>query len=165
MRSRREIFDEILQQGFPRLDRVGIMGSTVMELAGIRAGNDIDLITDDAENIAYIEHLLVPERGWVKIDNQFPRMAGDKLEITSFRDRSEHHRFEVWPHAYDPSLPDGQRHISVEQLQSDHDAWQSKRTGVWVMGKERLRKMKFALGGEKNLTDVILLGTHQIRNS
>lgn len=158
----RSILDEVGEQNFPKPDRVVLMGGAALQvLLGPerRLAGDIDLVTTNLNT----DHLLetAPET-WRVQTHTFKRARGTSFTIESVVDTAG--RFDIWPHAYDLSLPAGRRHVSVERLKSDDDAWQDPATGIWLTGVNRLHNMKWHAGRIKDYEDVMLLGLYRLEN-
>lgn len=82
---------EIAGLGLPDLKRAVLMGSGVLEIAGIRAANDIDLVASLKNRQALLERN--PDI-WHKVTHVHHRSSDDsRFQITSVSDTSE--RFDI----------------------------------------------------------------------
>ena len=149
-RSQSSIPEEIAAVGFEDIENVVLMGSGVLELAGIRTARDIDLVT----TLGNREALLASDsERWRKIVHTRNRLADSTtFQLTSVSDTDN--RFDIWRHWYDPRRPLGDRQIYTEELRSLST---QHLLGFYVLRLAELRNLKRHTGRESDQADARLI--------
>ncbi len=151
----RRTIDMVGELPFDNHENAVIIGGAVLEIAGIRPADDVDIVTTRANVANLFER--EPER-WRCIEHRFATSAGNPFSLISIADEAG--MFDIWYHAYDLSRPRGNRHVRVAELKET--GWQDEPTGLFVASLNDVARMKWHAARSKDITDVELLRAHQI---
>lgn len=147
---RSSIPGEIERLGVPDIEDVVLAGGGVLELAGIRLADDIDLVT----TLANREWLLDDDpKRWQKVVHRYKREKdGTDFQLTSVSDVDG--RFDIWRTWFDKGRPQGNRLVRFEEMKENS---RRHRLGFYVVRLEFMRELKLHGGRGKDLVDVALI--------
>ena len=142
--------EKIVDIGARDIERVALLGSGVLELAGLRSARDIDLVMDKADTDLLLEN---DSERWHKKVRTFRRIRdGGRFQKTSIEDTNG--EYDIWNHWYHAGRPVGNRLIYLDELIEDF-CWQHK-LGFWVVRLSKTIEMKAWAARPKDLEDVKL---------
>lgn len=137
---------EIEALNLPNIERIVLMGSGVLELAGLRTAADIDLVTTRKNRRTLLERN--PET-WRKITHMHRRERdGSRFQVSSLTDHED--RFDIWLNWYDESRPQGDRRLSLDML-LEHSTQHA--LGFYVANLEFIIDLKRGSNRVKDQTD------------
>ena len=141
---------EIVSAGFPDIEKVIVMGGSVLELYGLRRAADIDIVTTTANSEGLIT--TNPDR-WHKIVRHYTAITdGHPFTRTSISDTEG--RFDIWNTWHDVRRPVGDRQLyplrDLRPRSIQHPM------GFYVMRLDEMIDIKRAAARDKDVWDVAL---------